>query len=213
MSWSRQPRSRAVAGARAGCERALRAAHGLRASAAADRFTLIYLDECGFSPSQPVTASWVRAGQRKRLPYENPERRRVNVLAAYSPLGSAATLTWTPKRGPIVADDLLAFLERLPRLPDKPVVVVLDNASTHRGRVVTAARAALKQQHLHLYFLPPYSPKLNPIEAVFGGIKAHELPERAYASWEGLATAIESGFTAARQRLAAKVHTQPQLAA
>jgi transposase len=157
-----------------------------------------------------VTASWVRAGQRKRLPYENPERRRINVLAAYSPLGSAATLTWTPKRGPIVADDLLAFLDGLPRLPDKPVVVVLDNASTHRGRVVSAARSALKQQRLHLYFLPPYSPKLNPIEAVFGGIKQHELPERAYVSWEGLETAIQDGFRRARQRLALKSHTQLQ---
>lgn len=161
-----------------------------------------------------MTASWVRAGQRKLLPYENPERRRVNVLAGYSPLGSQSTLTWTPKRGPIVADDLLVFLARLPRLPDKPVVVVLDNASTHRGKVVTAARAALKKaQRLHLYFLPPYSPKLNPIEAVFGGIKAHDLPERAYTSWEGLEAAIDDGFRQARQRLTAKVHTQPQQAA
>jgi transposase len=157
-----------------------------------------------------VTASWVRAGQRKVVSYENPERRRVNVLAGYSPLGSQAGLTWTPKRGPIVADDLLTFLETLPRLADKPLVVVLDNASTHRGRVVTAARDALKQKRLHLYFLPPYSPKLNPIEAEFGGIKAHDLPERAYTSWEGLEAAIDAGFTQARQRLTAKVHTQSQ---
>lgn len=147
------------------------------------------------------------------LPFENSERRRVNVVAGYSPCGSAATLTWTPKRGPILADDLLAFLERLPHAPEKPVVVVLDNASTHRGKVVTAARAALKKKRLHLYFLPPYSPKLNPIEAVFGGIKAHDLPARAYTSWEGLETAIETGFTHARQRLTAKVHTQLQLPA
>jgi len=153
----------------------------------------------------------VRAGQRKTLPFENSERRRVNVLAGYTPVGSRATLTWTPKRGPIVADDLLAFLDHLPRLPEKPVVVVLDNASTHRGRVVTAARAALKkEQRLHLYFLPPYSPKLNPIEAVFGGIKAHDLPERAYTSWSGLEAAIEDGFTQARHRLTAKSHTQLQ---
>lgn len=135
------------------------------------------------------------------------------MLAGYSPLGSGATLTWTPKRGPIVAADLLAFLETLPRLPDKPLVVVLDNASTHRGKVVTAARAALKEKRVSLYFLPPYSPTLNPIEAVFGGIKAHDLPERAYTSWAGLETAIAAGFTGARQRLTAKSHTQLQLPA
>lgn len=158
-----------------------------------------------------MTASWVRAGQRRVLPFENSERRRVNVLAGYSPLGSAATLTWTPKRGTFVADDLRAFVETLPRLADKPLVVVLDNASMHRGKVMTAAQTALRQAKIHLYFLPPYSPTLNPIEAVFGGIKAHDLPARAYTSWEGLEAAIQDGFTAARQRLAAKVHTQLQL--
>jgi transposase len=93
-------------------------------------------------------------------------------------------------------------------LPDKPLVVVLDNASTHRGKVVTAARAALTRKRLHLYFLPPYSPKLNAIEAVFGGVKAHDLPERAYTSWEGVETAIDAGFRRARARLTTKVHTQ-----
>lgn len=157
-----------------------------------------------------MTASWTRPGVRKLLPYENPERRRVNVLAAYSPLGSQATLQWTPKRGTLVADDLLTFLQTLPRLPEKPLIVVLDNASTHRGRVVTAARAALKEQRIHLYFLPPYSPKLNAIEAVFGGIKRHDLSERAYTTWEGLEAAITDGFTQARKRLSAKAHTQLQ---
>ena len=43
---------------------------------------LVYLAECGFAPSQPVTATWVRKRTRKRVPYENPEGRRVNALAA-----------------------------------------------------------------------------------------------------------------------------------
>lgn len=42
----------------------------------------MYLDESGFAPSQPVSYSWVRAGERKRIPYENPEGQRKNVLAA-----------------------------------------------------------------------------------------------------------------------------------
>src|SRR5438876_158415 len=50
-----------------------------------DRFTLAFLDACGFAPSQPVNYRWTRRGERKRLPYENPQGRRVNVLAAYSP--------------------------------------------------------------------------------------------------------------------------------
>ena len=29
----------------------------------------MHSDECGFAPSQPVSYSWVRAGERKRIPY------------------------------------------------------------------------------------------------------------------------------------------------
>jgi hypothetical protein len=35
---------------------------------------------------------------------------------------------------------------------------------------------------------------------------AHGLAERADATWEGLATAMQHGFTAARQRLATTAH-------
>ena len=53
--------------------------------AAAGRFVLTDLDECGFSPSQPPTASWAAPGQRQQVPYEYPTGRRGNMLAAYSP--------------------------------------------------------------------------------------------------------------------------------
>ena len=36
----------------------------------------------GFSPSQPTSYAWVLKGGRKRIPYENPQGRRVNALAA-----------------------------------------------------------------------------------------------------------------------------------
>jgi hypothetical protein len=47
-----------------------------------------YLDGCGFSPSLPVTWSWVLPGERKRVPYENPWGRRWNTLALYAPDGA-----------------------------------------------------------------------------------------------------------------------------
>ncbi len=53
---------------------------------------LVFLDECGFAPSQPVNYSWVRPGERKHIPYENPQGRRLNVLAALVPDGPYAAL-------------------------------------------------------------------------------------------------------------------------
>jgi len=160
-----------------------------------------------------VSYSWVRAGQRKRVPYENPQSRRVNALAAYIPDGPSPSLTWATERGSWVAGQLVDFVQQIPRPPGQPLVVVLDNGSLHVNWVVKEARAALRKQRIYLYYLPSYSPELNQIEPVFGGIKAHDLPERAYTSYDALEEAIDLGFAQAEGRLLAKTSTQPGKAA
>ena len=50
----------------------------------------------------------------------------------------------------------------------KGEVVILDNLGSHKGK---AARNAIRARGAHLFFLPPYSPDLNPIEQVFAKLK------------------------------------------
>ena len=176
------------------------------------RIRLVYLDECGFAPSQPVTYTWVRKRQRKRVPYENPEGRRVNALAALLRMADGADLVWTTKAKAFVAEDVVQFLRDLPAAP-VPTVVVLDNAGLHRSRVVQTARPALRAQQIYLYYLPPYSPELNAIEPVFRVVKHDELPERRYPTVPALTAAVDTGFTNYRARLHGKSHAQPGLAA
>ena len=160
-----------------------------------------------------MSYSWTRRGVRKLVPYENPQGRRVNVLAAYSPLGAQPALSWGLERGSIISGQFVAFLRQVPRLPGKPLVVVVDNGSLHRSRVVKEALPALRAERIYLYYLPPYSPELNDIEAIFGVIKRQELPERRYASYESLEAAITTGFTQVEQRLLQKCAIQPGLVA
>ena len=47
-------------------------------------------------------------------------------------------------------------------------VVILDNLGSHKGKL---ARDAIRAKGAHLFFLPPYSPDLNPIEQVFAKLK------------------------------------------
>jgi transposase len=173
----------------------------LKQGATAGRFTLAYLDEAGFAPSQPVNYSWTPPGTRKRIPYENPRSRRVNVLAAYTPVGPQPALTWGLQRGSLVSGQLVDFVQRIPRLEGKPLIVVLDNGSMHSSWVVKEALPELRKQRIYFYYLPSYSPELDDIEPVFGGIKQHDLPERSYTSWESLEEAICEGFTHAEERL------------
>jgi len=163
----------------------------------------------GFSPSQPTNASWCPPGERKRVPYENPQGRRLNVLAGLVADGPLPALTWWPHARSITADDLLTFLrEAFPDHP-RPLVVVLDNASTHTSRAVKGADLAA--EGIVLEHLPAYSPELNRIEPLFGAIKHHDLPERSYTTMADLDAAVRAAFQRAEQRLLARDTTSRQL--
>lgn len=180
---------------------------------------LAYLDEVGFSPSQPVNASWTLPGQRKLIPYENPRRRRLNVLAALVRDGPHRSFSWGSVPRSLTAQDLLLFLRQLPR-PNLPLVVVLDNASIHISHLVKEAQPALAAEGIRLFYLPPYSPKLNAIEPYFGGVKYHDLPERRYLSLAELAQAVDQAFERVEARVLAgrpqhgyEIEHHPRLAA
>lgn len=155
--------------------------------------------------------TWVKRGERKRVPYEAPQRRRVNVLAAVDLQGPQPTLTWAVEtRGAFVAPQFLDFVRQLPRLPGKPLVLVLDNGSLHVSRVVHAARPALRQERIYLYRLPPYSSaELNAIEPIFGAIKHHDLVRRRYETLADLEAAVDAAFLRYDHKLGQK--TTPQL--
>lgn len=171
----------------------------------------MYLDECGFSPTQPVSYCWTLTGHRKRVYYENPEGRRVNVLAAltYAP---SPSLSWISLPRMLKSDDLIAFLSSL-ELAGSLTVVVLDNASMHRSKLVKTARRELIKHGIVLYFLPPYSPELNLIEPAFGVIKHHDMPERSYTSVDDLSQAVDDAFNRANQRISIRTRQHLRSAA
>lgn len=184
----------------------------LKAKAAAGELRLCYLDECGFSPSLPISYSWCLPGQRKRVPYEYPQGRRVNALAIYEPYGSEPGLNAETFERTLKSEDLLAYLGALPSSP-VPRVVVLDNASLHISKAIKARRPELARSGLHLYYLPAYSPELNQIEPLFKQVKHHEMPVRSHKSKEELRQAVEQGFAAYGDSLRRKPNKQLRPAA
>lgn len=159
-----------------------------------------------------MTATWVRKGERKRMPYENPQGRRVNALAALVKGGGTPALYWVAKPGSLRAHHLVAFLQELPAVT-VPTIVVLDNGSIHRSKETCAAIPDLWTRGVYLSFLPAYSPELNDIEAAFRAIKHHHLPERRYASLPALLAAVGTAFTTYEEALIAKSALQPRRAA
>jgi transposase len=71
--------------------------------------------------------------------------------------------------GPINGRSFLAYVEQclVPALSQGDIVI-MDNLGSHKGQAV---RRAIRSTGAKLFFLPAYSPDLNPIEQVFAKLK------------------------------------------
>jgi transposase len=71
--------------------------------------------------------------------------------------------------GPINGESFLAYVEQLLVPTLKPGdIVIMDNLGSHKRQAI---RRAIRTAGAKLFFLPPYSPDLNPIEQVFAKLK------------------------------------------
>jgi putative transposase len=65
-------------------------------------------------------------------------------------------------------------------------IVIMDNLGSHRGKAI---RQAIRKAGARLFFLPKYSPDLNPIEQLFAKLK-HWLRKAAARCCETVCSAI-----------------------
>jgi transposase len=95
--------------------------------------------------------------------------------------------------GPINGERFAAYVEQflVPTLSPGDIVT-LDNLGSHKGLTV---RQAIRAAGAKLFFLPPYSPDLNPIEQVFSKLKTllRKAEERTVdATWKRIGAFLEA---------------------
>ena len=94
--------------------------------------------------------------------------------------------------GPINGESFLAYVEQVLAPTLKPGdIVIMDNLGSHKGRAV---RTAIRSAGARLFFLPPYSPDLNPIEQMFAKLKTllRKAAERTVeATWRRIGSLLE----------------------
>ena len=89
--------------------------------------------------------------------------------------------------GPIDGESFRTYVERVlvPTLREGDIVI-MDNLGSHKGKVV---RGLIRSAGAKLFYLPKYSPDLNPIEQVFAKLK-HLLRRTAARTAETVCAAI-----------------------
>ena len=95
--------------------------------------------------------------------------------------------------GPIDGESFQLYVEKvlLPTLRPGDIVI-MDNLGSHKGKAV---RRLIRAAGAKLFFLPKYSPDLNPIEQVFAKLK-HLLRKAAARAVEAVCAAIGEALQA-----------------
>jgi len=94
--------------------------------------------------------------------------------------------------GPINGVSFRAYVEQflLPTLSAGDIVV-MDNLGSHKGQAV---RQLIRSAGAKLFFLPRYSPDLNPIEQVFAKLKTllrKADPRTIETTWKGIGALLD----------------------
>jgi transposase len=142
----------------------------IRAQAREEGAELYFGDESGVRTDHHAGTTWAPVGQTPVVEVSG-ERNRVNMISAVSPGGA---LKFEVFFGGCNSAVVVAFLKKLMHDAPGPVFLILDNLSAHKTNIVKDYVASLDGR-LKLFFLPAYSPELNPDEWVWKNVKHDQI--------------------------------------
>lgn len=132
--------------------------------------TVYFGDESAIRSDFHRGTTWGVKGETPVVP-KTGRRFSINMLSAVSPRGKLRFMV-TDSR--VNADVFIEFLKRLLHNAKRPIYLVVDGHPTHKAKKVRRFVDST-QGKLKLFYLPPYSPELNPDELVWNHIKSHRL--------------------------------------
>lgn len=115
-------------------------------------------------------------------------RHKVNLISAISPRGA---LRFMATEDNVNSEVFITFLKRLIAGASNPIFLIVDNHAVHRSSEVRNFVKSTKGK-LRLFYLPPYSPELNPDEHVWNYLKNHNIGRQSTKNGWELYKRIES---------------------
>jgi transposase len=155
-----------------------------------DPARLVFIDETWAKTNMTRLRGWAPRGHKLLAKVPQGHWRTLTFLAALRRDRIDAPFVLD---GPINGQSFLAYVEQLlvPTL-SRGDIVIMDNLGSHKGKAV---RRAIRATGARLFFLPQYSPDLNPIEQVFAKLKTllRKAGERTIeATWRCIGNLLDS---------------------
>ena len=145
---------------------------------------LVFIDETWTKTNMAPLRGWAARGARLIAKVPHGHWKTLTFVAALRHDRIEAPFVLD---GPINGECFKTYVEKVlvPTLAPGDLVI-LDNLGSHKGKAI---RRAIRAAGAKLFFLPKYSPDLNPIEQVFAKLK-HLLREAAARTVESVIAAI-----------------------
>jgi transposase len=155
-----------------------------------DPARLVFIDETWAKTNMTRLRGWAPRGHKLLAKVPQGRWRTLTFLAALrrDRIDAPCVLD-----GPINGASFLSYVEQVlvPTLAAGDIVI-MDNLGSHKGKAV---RRAIRAAGAKLFFLPQYSPDLNPIEQVFAKLKTllRKAAERTVeATWRRIGTLLNA---------------------
>ena len=138
----------------------------IAAAAKAEGAEIHWGDETGLRSDDVRGRSYAPQGQ---TPVVRVNHKRAG-LSVISTVTNKGEMRWKIFEGAINADILIDFMKRLIRDAGRKVYLILDNLKVHKGKAVRAWLAKHVDE-IEVFYLPSYSPELNPDEMANADLK------------------------------------------
>ena len=153
----------------------------IRKEAEAAGAVVFFADEAGIRSDYHAGTTWSPVGQTPVVS-NTGNRFSVNMISAVSAKGA---LRFAVYEGTTNAATFIDFCKRLLHDAAGPVYLVLDGHPAHRA-AATREFAAATGGRLRLFYLPGYSPELNPDEWVWKNVKHDRIGKTGVTSKQDL---------------------------
>jgi transposase len=171
----------------------------IRGMARREGATIYFGDEAGVRSDYHSGTTWAPVGQTPVVECTGA-RFSLNLISAISPKGELRFMT---VKGTVNGSKFVEFLKRLIHNATRPIYLIVDGHPAHRAKVVKEYLLSTDGR-VRLFFLPPYSPELNPDELVWNHIKNHKLGRTAVKGPDDLKEKVTS-FLRSLQRMPEKI--------
>lgn len=127
-----------------------------------------WCDEMGVRSDHQTGTTWGKKGQTPVVECTG-RRYTCNMISSITNRGKLRFMLY---EGSFTVDVFIEFLKRLIRSTEQKVFLIVDNHSVHKAKRV-ATWLESRKNRIEMYFLPPYSPELNPDEYLNNDVKSN----------------------------------------